>query len=229
MLGSLATGLANGAFWSLAPVFTTAYANDIHVTAWFMTAVVLGGASGQWPLGIWSDRTDRRLVMGTCCLVAIGVALAMWMMAPVLPLAGILLLGFLWGGVAFPLYSLSVAHANDQASPGTFVHISSGLLLMYGLGAIIGPLLASALMTWTSASGLYLFTGVIHVLLVAYVAIRSRSGHVVTPEEHTDFSESLASVMTTSTAFSQHFDAEDRDPDALPERPPDPVTDQESR
>ena len=51
MLGSLTSGLANGSFWSLAPVFTAAISQDVRVAAWFMTAGVLGGAAGQWPLG----------------------------------------------------------------------------------------------------------------------------------------------------------------------------------
>ncbi|MEJ2535339.1 MAG: MFS transporter, partial [Gammaproteobacteria bacterium] len=51
MLGSLTAGVANGAFWSLAPVFTAAAAYDINLAAWFMTAAVLGGAAGQWPFG----------------------------------------------------------------------------------------------------------------------------------------------------------------------------------
>ena len=62
-LGCLAAGLANGAFWALAPVFVSGHSGDVSLAAWFMTAAVLGGAAGQWPLGLWSDRVDRRWVI----------------------------------------------------------------------------------------------------------------------------------------------------------------------
>ena len=46
-LGCLASGLANGAFWSLAPVFTSSVSEDVSLAAWFMTATVVGGSLGQ--------------------------------------------------------------------------------------------------------------------------------------------------------------------------------------
>ena len=143
MLGSLTSGLTNGAFWALAPVFITAVTHEIKMVAWFMTVAVLGGALGQWPLGWWSDRVDRRYVQVWVCFAVVFMELALWKFAPQLGESTILVLGFLWGALAFPLYSISVAQANDRALPGTFVMISSGLLLMYGAGAIIGPVLAS--------------------------------------------------------------------------------------
>lgn len=60
IFGCLATGLANGAFWSFAPVFAAGVADDTSLAAWFMTAAVLGGALAQWPLGFLSDRLGRR-------------------------------------------------------------------------------------------------------------------------------------------------------------------------
>ncbi|MEX2124012.1 MAG: MFS transporter, partial [Woeseia sp.] len=48
MLGSLTTGLANGSFWALAPVFTISFSTDVSLTAWFMTAAVIGGGGPPW-------------------------------------------------------------------------------------------------------------------------------------------------------------------------------------
>ena len=61
--GCFAVGLANGAFWALGPVFAQNEGFDINEIAVFMSAVVLGGALAQWPLGSLSDRMDRRIVM----------------------------------------------------------------------------------------------------------------------------------------------------------------------
>src|SRR5690606_26115072 len=74
MLGSLASGLANGSFWALAPVFAMTISSDVALAAWFMTAAVIGGAASQWPLGALSDRIDRRYVMAMCAGFAAAVS-----------------------------------------------------------------------------------------------------------------------------------------------------------
>ena len=78
-LGCLVAGFANGAFWALAPVFIVSFSADVSLVAWFMTAAVLGGAAGQWPLGLWSDRVDRRWVLGFAALVGVLVGVVIWL------------------------------------------------------------------------------------------------------------------------------------------------------
>jgi MFS family permease len=43
-LACLGSGMANGAFWALGPVFTVGVTRNLDLAAWFMTANVLGGA-----------------------------------------------------------------------------------------------------------------------------------------------------------------------------------------
>jgi MFS family permease len=207
MLGSLATGLANGSFWALAPVFTISYSPDVSLTAWFMSAVVIGGAASQFPLGALSDRIDRRYVMALCAGFAIAVSVAFWGFAEHLTFGVIVLLGGLWGAAAFPLYSISVAHSNDYAAEDEFVVVSSGLLLMYGIGAVIGPLLASGLMYVLGAAGLYVFTGLIHVVLLVYLFVRRYRRGPAAPDEHIPFSEALAAATTRSSVFEQQVES----------------------
>lgn len=212
MLGSLTSGLANGAFWSLAPLFTAAYTQDIHMAAWFMTAGVLGGAAGQWPLGWLSDRVDRRYVLAGTCLTGAVVSAVMWLLAPQLSDAALLVLGFAWGAMAFPIYSISVAQANDWAEADTFVQISSGLLLMYGAGAITGPLIASFFMDGVGAAGLYLYCALAHLGLAVYVVVRVYNRGEATPRDHTEFSDALTSALTASRIYEEEM--EDDDPPA---------------
>jgi MFS family permease len=216
MLGSFTSGLTNGSFWALAPVFTAAVTDDIRMAAWFMTAAVLGGAFFQWPLGRWSDRVDRRYVLVAICFAVVVVELALWAFAPHLGDEAILVLGFSWGALAFPLYSVSVAQANDRALPGTFVMISSGLLLMYGVGAIIGPVLASIFMTVLEAGGLFLFATLAHVGLGAFVMARKGKEDEVKATAHTDFSDALTSALTASQVYEEEIEADH--PEKLDER-----------
>lgn len=206
MLGSLTSGLTNGSFWALAPVFTTAVTHDIDMAAWFMTSAVLGGALGQWPLGWWSDRVDRRYVMVGICFAVVIVELALWHFSSLLDDNALLVLGFLWGALAFPLYSVSVAQANDRALPGTFVMISSGLLLMYGAGAVIGPFLAGGIMTVLESGSLFLFAALAHIGLGVFVMARRRKEDEVAATAQTDFNDALTSALTTSQVYEEEIE-----------------------
>lgn len=203
MLGSLATGLANGSFWSLAPVFTISYSTDIALTAWFMSAAVIGGAASQWPLGAWSDRVDRRFVMGVCAAAAVLLSITIWLFADSMTPTIVVVLGGLWGAAAFPLYSISIAHSNDHAASDEFVVVSSGLLLMYGVGAVVGPLLAAAFMQILGPAGLYVFTGLIHVVLLIYLFVRRLRRNPAPPEEQHTFTEALTASHTRSQVYEQ--------------------------
>jgi MFS family permease len=207
-LGCLASGLANGSFWALAPVFVAGYSPDVTLAAWFMTSAVLGGAVGQWPLGYWSDRVDRRWVIGFAALVGLIVGGAIAVFFTGLTTLSLMILGAAWGAMAFPLYAVSVAHSNDQAQPGEYVMISSGLLLMYGIGAILGPFVAPAVMSLAGARGLFVHTAGVHLLLLAYIVIRFRRRVAAPEEEHRPFAEALAATQTASSVYEEEL-AED--------------------
>lgn len=214
-LGCLAAGLANGSFWALAPVFVAGYSSEVSLAAWFMTSAVLGGAVGQWPLGLWSDRVDRRWVIAFAAVTAMLVGTTIWVAFKVMSPLVLMLLGACWGAVAFPVYAVSVAHTNDHARAGEYVMISSGLLLMYGIGAIVGPFFASVAMHLLGSGGLFLYTALIHLLLICYIAMRFARRKPAPEEEHRRFVDALA---TTQTASQVYEDEISNDGAALPNR-----------
>src|SRR3546814_861972 len=185
-MGAFAVGLGNGAFWSLAPLFATDGGLDVDGVALFMSLVVLGGALGQYPLGKLSDRIDRRRVI-------LGAAVGVALMGGMLPIAadmfapGLYVGAFLFGLAAMPVYALSVAHMNDFVEPDGFVEASSGMLMVYAVGAIIGPMLAS----WaTRAAGvdlLFPYIAVVYVGFAVVVVFRMRARPALPPAERQDF------------------------------------------
>jgi len=204
-IGCLATGLANGAFWSLAPVFTGAVSDDLSLAAWFMTSAVIGGALAQWPLGYASDKFGRRKVILVAALLGIGIATAFVSSGSDVSFVNANLLAAGWGAVAFPLYAISVAHANDYAETDEYVVVSSGLLLMYGVGAILGPFAASLFMAVYGAVGLYAFTGATHLILSIYLAIRMLRHSSAPVENHVSFGDALATAHTASQVYEEEF------------------------
>ena len=204
-LGCLAAGLANGSFWALAPVFVMGFSSNVSLSAWFMTSAVLGGALGQWPLGFWSDRVDRRWVIAFTALIGLVMGLLIWQFYSQVSTLSLMLMSAAWGAVAFPLYAVSVANANDNADPGEYVMISSGLLLMYGLGAIAGPFIAPMVMHFAGPGGLYLFASAVHLVLLIYMVYRIKLRAYESSTEHLPFSDSLASTQTASHIYEEEM------------------------
>jgi MFS family permease len=210
-IGCLITGLANGSFWALAPVFTSSVSDDTSLAAWFMTSAVVGGALSQWPLGSLSDLIGRRKVILLATVFGFAVAAFIVMTFDTLGFVSVNVLGALWGAVAFPLYSISVAHANDYAKPEDYVRLSSGLLLMYGAGAVVGPFLASMLITGIGAGGLYAFTAMAHVALAVFVGLRMIRRQETPDEHHISFTDALATAHTASQVYDEEIQQQSED------------------
>jgi MFS family permease len=204
-LGCLTTGITNGAFWSLAPVFTASLSANTSLAAWFMSSTVLGGAVAQWPLGYLSDKLGRRKTLIGASASAAVVATIIVLVHAGLGFLGINLLGAAWGFFAFPMYAISVAHANDNAEPSDYVMVSSGLLLLYGAGAVIGPFAASAVMTVSSGYGLYIMTGIVHLLLAVYVLQRIFLRRSSPSDHHIPFGDALATAHTASQVYEEEY------------------------
>jgi MFS family permease len=193
-----AAGLTNGSFWAISAIFAWRVTGNTDSAAWYMTSGVIGGAICQYPLGALSDRLGRRAVLAITALGAGLVSLMIVFIAPRLTELPLMMLGALWGSMAFPLYSIAVALTNDHAQPDEYVQVSSGLLLMYGLGAVAGPLFASLVMGAMGSTGLYIFSGAVHMSLFGYVSWRALKRPPVPTEQQGDFSDALASAQTAS-------------------------------
>lgn len=172
VLGCFAVGLTNASFRLVGPVYASAMQLDLSGVAFFMSAGILGGALLQFPTGLISDRMDRRYVLVACSL---GAALSGYMLALMAPGTDpnlIYVAAFLFGAGAFPLYSLSVAHANDSLEQGQSVMAAAGLLFFFAIGAAIGPFAGAALMNLFQPSALFVFTSSIHLGLVVLTLLR---------------------------------------------------------
>jgi len=171
--GTGVAGLSNGAFFALGPVFAQRVGLDTSGVALFMSVVLLGGVLLQWPIGQASDRWDRRTVIFVVSVGGAGfAALATSLLER--PVPGMLGSMLLYGGAAFSLYPLCVAHANDYADARDFVTTASGLLLVYGIGAAIGPLVAGTMIQLFGGPAFTMFLAAMHGGLAAFILVRMR-------------------------------------------------------
>ena len=161
--GGFLSGLAMGAFWGMGAVYAGRIGLADDGIALFMSAAILGGALLQWPLGAFSDSRDRRFALAVVALAAAlaagGLAASSfagrWAVAAVA----------LYGGLAFAVYPIAVALLVDHLPQDDLVSGSSGLLLIHGVGAAIGPLVAGLAMDWIGPQALPLHFGVMQLLL----------------------------------------------------------------
>lgn len=172
--GVITVGLANGAFWTLAPVYAQLLGFRTSGIAAFMSAFILGGALIQVPLGRFSDRMDRRWIMALCCgsAVTLGVALAFLGRLGIKTPAILFPTAFVFGAAMLPLYSLSIAHANDRMLRSEFVEASATLLLINALASIIGPVLAAVITVEVGMPALFFYTAAVHLLMTAFTLSR---------------------------------------------------------
>ncbi|MBA1277697.1 MFS transporter [Stutzerimonas stutzeri] len=187
------SGLTLGGFWGLAPVYASQSGFDASGVGLLMSITILGGAVLQWPIGLFSDKHDRRLVM--LWVVAIAAVLG----GLITPLtSGPLLLGmmFLWGGLAFSIYSIAVAQMVDQLHPDEILSGSSGLLLANGFGAAFGPVVAGGLMSFLGPKALPVFFAVTLAFLAIYSYFRSRRVIDLVTEPHGHFTPMLRTSHT---------------------------------
>lgn len=184
--GCITVGLANGAFWALGPAFVLQSGLKVSDVALFMSATVVGGALSQWPFGRLSDRIDRRVILMITCAAAAGSGAAIvlaGMYAPALVIPA----GFLFGIFSFPVYALSVAHANDVARGTDFVAVAGGLLMTNGVASVIGPLLAAGAMQWAGAAGLFGCTALVHAAMALFTFYRRQRRAAPAAEEKSGF------------------------------------------
>ncbi|MEM7404406.1 MAG: MFS transporter [Pseudomonadota bacterium] len=153
VLGAICAGAVNAAFNGMGPVYAQSLGLSVGQISSFMAAAILGGLLLQWPIGWLSDRVDRRNLLAG---VALATACASLYLAGVEHHGAALISGaVIYGAVAFTVYSLSSAHANDRLGPEQSVKTASAMLVAYGCGAVAGPVVAGVSMGWFGPSGLF--------------------------------------------------------------------------
>ena len=194
-LGCVTIGLTNSAFRLIGPLFAREIGLGVTGIALFVSAGIIGGAVLQYPLGYLSDRLDRRygIIVATAGAMVAGLFLSLYARAPEMVYAG----AFMFGAFALPLYSLSAAHANDQAADGDYVMVAAGLSFFFSLGAIVGPFVASLVIETFGAPAFFTYTSVVHGLLIIVTLYRMTRRKSVPREQRTRF----VPLLRTSPIF----------------------------
>jgi MFS family permease len=215
-VGCFAVGFMNTAIMNITPYFLASAAVPAATIGLLMASIQSGRLVLQWPIGLWSDRIDRRLVIlaSSGAIVAIMIALALVAPDKSAALRGhsgetvrllIIALFVLWGGFALTLFAICVAHAQDRGAPGQVVALTSSLLFAWAIGATVGPLVVGWLMELLGERMLFFVTAAVAAILLLFTAWRLVLREAAPAEGRAGF----AGVPTTSPVIAEQLARED--------------------
>jgi MFS family permease len=134
-------------------ITTVAIASGLDVVSALrlVTAFFLGCTLMQFPVGWLADRVQPLGIGIALCLINAAAVLALPLMLPHFPATAAL--AFLMGGVAYGLYTVSMALIGDHGTPAD--HNTGNVAVIMGsqTGGIVGPLICGAAMTGATVSG----------------------------------------------------------------------------
>ncbi|GJL82488.1 MAG: MFS transporter [marine bacterium B5-7] len=183
-IGTVISGMLASSLYGLGPLFARQIGLSLTETSTFMACAILGGLVLQIPLGRVSDRFDRRKVLAVSVFATsaacVGVILSasvgnIWQQASgMVSSTWLFVTAAVYGSLAFTLYSQCAAQANDVTPHDKLIQTAGGLLVAYGIGAIIGPLLGGFIMEHTGPRSLFVYLMVLSFSLGLYTLHRMR-------------------------------------------------------
>jgi MFS family permease len=169
--GCILAGFLYSSFYAMVPVYLTRIGFSVENLSEFMGVALIGALALQWPMGKFSDRFDRALLVSKVAMLS-AVLSGLLIVVRNHVLIGLIL--FLYVAVSFTLYGLIVSHVNDRTSSERRVATSAMLLILFSIGGVSGPPIASFAMTVLTPAGLFVFDCLTSIAL-AFAAIRVRA------------------------------------------------------
>ncbi len=178
--GSFST-FCSGFIFSAMLTMLSVYAVTMNLSVFeisvLLVGVTLAGALFQWPIGSLSDNYDRRLIIIGCCIFASFFTILSiyysglsfnnllaeemfrfnyFSVGTGMDKTKLFIFIILLAGMILPLFSLNMALVNDYIPKEKFVAAGGGLNIIFGLGAIGGPILCSVLMSILGPNGFFI-------------------------------------------------------------------------
>ncbi len=180
----LLVGLAHGGMLGMAVIYATREGLSVGRVGILIAAIQLGGMALTWPISSASDDIDRRIIGLLSTLAVIVLGLVMLTQSPSSWATTALL--FAIGGFSFPLYAVGGAYTNDWVSPEQMGAAASQLVTLYGLGAMIGPLVAAPFLDIIGTQGFAWSIISLHGLILLFLIYRIRAWHAPVTTKHWD-------------------------------------------
>lgn len=177
-LAVLSVAYFDQAVLSFLPLYALNYGFTQDTASFSLGVLIVGNVFLQFPLGWLADRTSRHTVMIMCTATTlVGCALLpvaiqiTWLLWPML---------FIWGGAAFGVYTMALSGLGDRYSGAMLLTGSAAFGMMWGMGGIVGPASAGAIMQIWGPAVFPLILGIPFMLFVFMLLWRSSNVRVNT-------------------------------------------------
>ncbi|MCP5505847.1 MAG: MFS transporter [Chlamydiales bacterium] len=219
-IGCFVSGLILSSFYGLAPI----YAKEINLSllqiSQIMGFTIMGGLLLQWPLGHLSDIFNRRKVIIGVTISLMIVTYALYY-SPHFHYYVLLILMVLFGGISFTLYPLSITYTCDHFSEKKVIGITCALLLIYGVGCIISPLISPFFMSYFGPSGLFLYMSILCAAFVLICMWRVLHSKPLSEDEQSDYlplprATSMALYLDPKSDFDEEDELDEDEEDLYP-------------
>jgi MFS family permease len=147
----------DSAVLSLLPVYGLKIGMATRLAILLVTVVFLGDACLQIPIGWVADRFGRPVAHRACALITALMAFALCAGAAATPALWLCL--FLMGGTAGALYTLAIVRLGDRLRGSRLISANAFVGMLWGVGALCGPVAGSLAMAAVQPQGLMLFVG----------------------------------------------------------------------
>tara|TARA_B100001750_G_scaffold175402_1_gene143598 strand:+ start:103 stop:1392 length:1290 start_codon:yes stop_codon:yes gene_type:complete len=174
------TGLIHSALFSLGAVYAASMNFNLFEISLLLFLITTSGGIFQWPIGYYSDKTDRRIIIIFCSfaaslfafltIVASGTSLENMYLATSVGTDKIMFFIYasLYAGMAVPMFTLNLAYVNDYMPKEKFVAAGGGMQIIFGMGAMSGPLICSLLMNKFGSNGFFVHLLFFHLIVGAF-------------------------------------------------------------
>jgi MFS family permease len=191
--GALLNGVAQGAIYVALALYAGAIGLGAGAVGALVAACTLGGMAMQFPLGLLSDRIDRRFVITGAATGSVSVALGLAALGDTPQELWIVYLGVgLLGGLTLPIYPLCAAHMNDHLRASQIVAASGTLVLVLYVGITVGPTVGAIAVRELGPTGFFLLLAGLQGLTAGTAVFRfwkgcdlaTEQGHAVAMTQH---------------------------------------------
>lgn len=201
VMGAMISGVLISSFYAMGPVYGHLIGLSLHQVSIFMAVAILAAMLFAWPLGRVCDRRDRRWVLFWIAVLSGLCSLAVALIGPVtLPLLMTLVGCFL--GLGSAIYPVAVAITNDRMDSTKIVAASASLLLSYGIGSCVGPIVGSALVGALGPAGLFVGNAGVLAFLAVLTLYRIR----YTPQVPVAAQEDFVTIFPDTTPVITEMD-----------------------
>ena len=166
-------GTIQSALFTLLAVYASSMNFTILEISIVTFLLAVSGAIAQFPIGKLSDIYDRRKVLvvstfGAALFAILAILVSRQMYLPeglATSKTWFYIFFILFSFCSLPMFSIILAHTNDNISKEKFVAAGAGLQFLFGLGAMSGPFLCSVFMDWVGPNGFFVFLFFFHSII----------------------------------------------------------------